>query len=110
MSPGPVSLHLDASLEFGVFTHDYSARGGAYATSVVRRFDWQERFAVEDVEVWGLGGEVEAKNQADRWAWESREAEARRRINLGTGDVDADRALLEMAGLVGANRSGGSMA
>jgi hypothetical protein len=109
LSPGPVSLHLDASLEFGVFTHDYTARGGAYATSLVRKFDWQERFAIEAVEVWGLGGDVEAKGQADRWAWESREAEARRRINRGTGELDADRALLEMAGLVGSNRSGGSM-
>ena len=38
-------------------------------------------------------------------------AEARRRVNLGTGDVAADRALLEMAGLVGGSgtRSGGSM-
>lgn len=106
---GPVSLHLDAGFEFGVFTHDFSGRGGAFATSVSRRFDFQERFDVEAVEVWGCGGDEEAKGQAERWAWEAREAEARRRVNLGTGDIDADRALLEMAGLVGANRSGGSM-
>ena len=35
------------------------------------------------------------------WAWEEREAEARRRVNLGTGDIEADRTLLEMAGLIG---------
>ncbi|KLU88655.1 hypothetical protein MAPG_07640 [Magnaporthiopsis poae ATCC 64411] len=106
---GSVSLFLDSSFEFGVFTHDHARRGGAFATSVVRRRNLQDRFAIESLEVWGCGGDEEAKIQAERWAWEAREAEARRRINLGTGDKDADRALLEMAGLVGQNRSGGSM-
>lgn len=107
---GPVSLLLDSSFEFGVFTHDYTSRGGAFQSSVSRRFDFQDRFEVESLEVWGCGGDEEAKVQAERWAFEAREAEARRRINLGTGDIEADRALLEMAGLIGANRSGGSMA
>ncbi|EJT80898.1 hypothetical protein GGTG_00890 [Gaeumannomyces tritici R3-111a-1] len=107
---GSVSLFLDSSFEFGVFTHDHARRGGAFATSVVRRRNLQDRFAIDSLEVWGCGGDEEAKIQAERWAWEAREAEARRRINLGTGDRDADRALLEMAGLVGQNRSGGSMA
>ena len=107
---GPVSLVLDASFEFGCFTHDYRySRGGAFGTSAVRRTDFQERFAVEGLEIWGCGGDDEAGAQAERWAWEAREAEARRRINLGTGDIEADRALLEMAGLIGGNRSGGSM-
>lgn len=106
---GSVSLFLDSSFEFGVFTHDHGRRGGAFTTSVVRRRNLQDRFAIESLEVWGCGGDEEAKIQAERWAWEAREAEARRRINLGTGDRDADRALLEMAGLVGQNRSGGSM-
>jgi hypothetical protein len=107
---GAVSLVLDSSFEFGCFTHDYRSRGGAFRNSVARRFDFQERFAVESMEIWGCGGDEEAKVQAERWAWEAREAEARRRINLGTGDIEADRALLEMAGLIGGNRSGGSMA
>ncbi len=107
---GPVSLVLDSSFEFGCFTHDYSSRGGAFQNSITRRHNFQERFEVESLEVWGCGGDDEAKVQAERWAWEAREAEARRRINLGTGDIEADRALLEMAGLIGANRSGGSMA
>lgn len=107
---GPVSLVLDSSFEFGVFHHDHSSRGGgAFATSVTRRFDFQERFAVDDVEVWGCGGDEEARIQRERWEWEAREAEARRRVNLGTGDIAADRALLEMAGLIGGGRSGGSM-
>lgn len=106
---GSVALLLDSSFEFGVFTHDDSSRGGAFQGSVSRRFDFQDRFEIESLEVWGCGGDEEAKVQAERWAFEAREAEARRRINLGTGDIEADRALLEMAGLVGQNQSGGSM-
>lgn len=106
---GSVSLLFDESFEFGVFNHDYKSRGGAFHTSIVRKFDFQDRFRIESLEVWGCGGDDEAKAQAERWAWEEREAEARRKVNLGTGDIDADRALLEMAGLVGGNRSGGSM-
>ncbi|KAI1500168.1 TLD-domain-containing protein [Biscogniauxia marginata] len=106
---GPVSLVIDSSFEFGVFTHDYTSRGGAYATSVSRKYDFQERFSIDDIEVWGCGGDEEARIQRERWEWDAREAEARRRVNLGTGDIAADRALLEMAGLVGQNRSGGSM-
>ncbi|KAF3073786.1 Restriction of telomere capping protein 5 [Trichoderma lentiforme] len=106
---GAVSLLFDESFEFGVFNHDYKSRGGAFHTSIVRKFDFQDRFRIDNLEVWGCGGDDEAKAQAERWAWEEREAEARRKINLGTGDIEADRALLEMAGLVGGNRSGGSM-
>lgn len=106
---GPISLVIDSSFEYGVFTHDYTSRGGAYATSVSRKYDFQERFQIDEMEVWGCGGDAEAKIQRERWEWEAREAEARRRVNLGTGDVAADRALLEMAGLIGTNRSGGSM-
>ncbi|KAG5951584.1 Restriction of telomere capping protein 5 [Claviceps sorghi] len=109
-SLGAVSLLLNDSFEFGVFNHDYTSRGGAFRTSISRKYDFQDRFEVDQLEVWGCGGDAEAKAQAERWAWEEREAEARRKINLGTGDMEADRALLEMAGLVGANRSGGSMA
>ena len=107
---GPASLHLDASLEFGVFTHDADGGGSFRASAGTRAGNsWQDRFAVDALEVWGVGGDDEERSQRERWAWEEREAERRRRINVGQGDVDADRALLEMAGLVGQNRSGGSM-
>ncbi|KAF4463646.1 restriction of telomere capping 5 [Fusarium albosuccineum] len=106
---GPVSLLLDDSFEFAVFNHDYTSRGGAFHSSVVRKYDFQDRFQIESLEVWGCGGDSEARAQAERWAWEEREAEARRKVNLGTGDIEADRALLEMAGLIGGSRSGGSM-
>ncbi|RAL60311.1 hypothetical protein DID88_000087 [Monilinia fructigena] len=106
---GAVSLYLDSSFEFGVFTHNYTSGGGAFHCSETRRNDFQDRFEIESLEVWGCGGDAEAQKQKEMWAWEEREAEARRRINLGTGDIEADRALLEMAGLIGGNRSGGSM-
>lgn len=106
---GPVSLMFDSSFEFGVFTHNYTSGGGAFHNSQSRKRDWQDRFAIESLEVWGCGGDEEAEQQRQRWAWEEREAEARRRINLGTGDIEADRALMELAGLIGGHRSGGSM-
>lgn len=109
VSLGPVSLMLDSSFEFGVFTHNYTSGGGAFHNSEIRKKDWQDRFEVESLEVWGCGGDAEAEAQRERWKWEEREAEARRRVNMGTGDIEADRALLEMAGLIGGNRSGGSM-
>jgi len=104
-----VSLVLDSSFEFGVFTHNHTSGGGAFHNSESRKYDFQDRFEIESLEVWGCGGDAEAEEQRKRWAWEEREAEARRKINLGSGDIEADRALLEMAGLVGNNRSGGSM-
>jgi hypothetical protein len=74
--------------------------------------DWQDRFEIDAVEVWGCGGSEVAEEQRKAWAWEEKEAEARRRINLGTGDLEADRELLKMAGLIGGGGrdSGGSMA
>ncbi|KAI9879717.1 MAG: Restriction of telomere capping protein 5 [Pleopsidium flavum] len=105
---GPVSLMLDDSLEFGVFTHD-SAGGGSFHASQSRQSDWQDRFEIGSLEVWGCGGDEEAEKQRAAWAFEEREAMMRRNLNIGK-DIDADRALLEMAGLVGQhNASGGSM-
>ena len=109
LSLGSVSLVLDDSFQFGVFNHDFGSRGGAFHTSAIRKYNFQDRFQIESLEVWGCGGDAEAKAQAERWAWEAREAEARRKINIGTGDIEADRQLLQMAGLVGQNQSGGSM-
>ncbi|KAF1990472.1 hypothetical protein K402DRAFT_348625 [Aulographum hederae CBS 113979] len=117
---GPISLHLDDALEFGVFTHIGSS-GGSFLTpphlvssktiggSSVGVNDWQDRFEIDALEVWGCGGDEEAEEQRKAWAWEEREAEARRRVNLGTGDVEMDRELLRMAGVIGGERSGGSM-
>lgn len=91
---GAVSLLLDSSFEFGVFTHNYTAGGGAFHNSQSRKYDWQDRFEIESLEVWGCGGDEEAKHQRERWEWEEKEAEARRRINIGKGDIEADRYVL----------------
>lgn len=105
---GPVSLYLEEGLEFGVFNHD-SAGGGSFHPSESRKTDWQDRFEIESLEMWGLGGDEEAKRQKKAWEFEEREAAARKNIRRGK-DVESDRALLEMAGLVGNhNASGGSM-
>lgn len=105
---GAVSLLLDASLEFGLFNHD-SHGGGSFHPSQSRKYDWQDRFEIESLEVWGCGGNEEAEKQRAAWAFEEREAAARKTLKLGK-DVESDRALLEMAGLIGNhNASGGSM-
>lgn len=109
--PGPVSLHLDDALEFGVFTHIAEGGGSFHPSRLPGRKgrNWQDRFEIDSLEVWGCGGDEVAEAQRKEWAFQEREAEARRRINLGTGDVDADRELLKMAGLIGQGRSGGSV-
>ena len=52
---GPVSLVLDSGFEHGVFTHDYNSRGGAFRTSSSKRYDFQDRFQITDLEVWSKG-------------------------------------------------------
>lgn len=109
--PGNLSLHLDDALEFGIFTH-LSEGGGSFHPSKLpcrKGKDFQDRFEITDMEVWGCGGDEVAEAQRKEWAWQEREAEARRRINLGTGDVELDRELLKMAGIIGGSQSGGSM-
>lgn len=132
---GPVSLYLDSSLEFGVFTHNADG-GGSFHPSVsparsrtaggsagVRRRsssilspgagpskgDWQDRFEIESVEVWGFGGEKEAENKKQRQEFEDREARRRRDGITKTGDHEQDKEILKMAGLYGYGESGGSM-
>jgi len=105
---GPVSLSLDEGLEYGVFNHN-STGGGSFHPSHTRKTDWQDRFEVESLEIWGCGGDEEAERQKAAWAFEEREAAARQGFRRGK-DVESDRALLEMAGLIGNhNASGGSM-
>ena len=105
---GPVSLHLNSTLEYGVFTHD-DLGGGAFGTSRARSGSWRDMFEIDSLEVWGCGGDEAAAEQRKAWKWEEREAAARRGIALGM-DKDATYALLEMAGIVGgSSRSGGSI-
>lgn len=115
---GPVSLHIDDALEFGVFTHiASSASSASFQPSKLPRAaggggggDWQDRFEIEAVEVWGVGDASVAEEQRKAWLWEAREAERRKTVNLGILDVESERELLKMAGLIrDEGRSGGSM-
>jgi TLD/Domain of unknown function len=116
---GPVSLHIDDALQFGVFTHVASG-GGSFVTSTLpedarpgaKRLNgsWQDRFEIDAIEVWGVGDASTVEEQRRAWLWEETEAERRRRVNLSTGDKEADTELLKMAGLIKDEaRSGGSM-
>ena len=79
LSPPPPLLHanigrhagasmiLDRALEFGVFTHLAGGGGGGEARATGGAFgcsgrpeegaDWQDRFEIDEIEVWGCGGE-----------------------------------------------------
>jgi hypothetical protein len=113
---GPVSLHIDDALEFGVFTHATSS-GGSFQPSKLpatarsgNGADWQDRFEIDAIEVWGVGDASIAEEQRRAWLWEARESERSKTVNLGIGDIEADRELLKMAGLMkDEGRSGGSM-
>lgn len=103
---GNVSLTLDDSLEFGKFHH--AGKGGSYAPSINKPDElMDERFKVRNVEVWGVGNDQDLESQRKRLEWEEREAGYRRQIN--SENMPEDRAFLEMAGIIGGNRSGGSI-
>jgi hypothetical protein len=88
-----VSLSLDPSLELASFTH--IPPGGSFSAGIgADEFRW--RIELREVEVWGCGVD------------DAREAERRQNVRLRE-DLAADRALLEMAGIIGGNRSGGSI-
>lgn len=96
--PGNVGLILDKSLEHGVFRA--AGPGGQYDMGPASNgTEWEDRFEVDDIIVWGLGSTDELEAQKKRWAWEEAEAERRKHVNIG--DMREERVLLEMAGLVG---------
>ncbi|KAG9379129.1 NMT1 N-myristoyl transferase [Pyrenophora tritici-repentis] len=91
--------YISSQWKHTVFTH-LAEGGGSFLPSKLparKGSDWQDRFEIESLEVWGCGGDEVAEEQRRTWAWEEREAEARRRVNLGTGDQEMDRELLKMA-------------
>jgi hypothetical protein len=58
---GPVSLHIDDGLQFGVFTH-LASGGGSFQSSKLPASarstpngGWQDRFEIDTIEVWGVG-------------------------------------------------------
>lgn len=108
---GAVSLHIDDSLEIGAFTHRSDGGGAFHPSKLPHRHgrSWQDVFEVDSLEVWGCGGDEEAERQRKAWEWGEREAELRRKVNMGTGDREADREVLKMAGIIDDSRCGGSM-
>ncbi|OCK93274.1 restriction of telomere capping protein 5 [Cenococcum geophilum 1.58] len=103
---GPISLHIDDGLEFGVFTH-LASGGGSFQHSKLPSSarssnggNWQDRFEIDAIEVWGVGDANVAEERRRARLWEEREAERSRKVKLGMKDVEADRELLKTAGLV----------
>lgn len=108
--PGNVSLTVESNLEFCVFRQVTSAGSGSvlsmFSPSRSLHEDYEDRFMITDLEVWGVGSDEELQEQLKEWAWEQKQAEARRTVNLK--NMGEERAFLEMVGLVG-NHGGGSM-
>lgn len=110
--PGDVSLTIESNLEFAVFRHVLSSKGNTYfnksTQSDIKGTDFEDRFIITDLEVWGVGSTKELEQQKKQWEWEQKMAEARQSVNLQT--MGEDRAFLEMVGLVGNHGgSGGSV-
>ena len=101
-----VSLSLDPALEHGNFTH--IPPGSTYQATLMRG-EYSFKFEIEEVEVWGCGLDDARDEQKRAWEYERKEAERRQSIRIRE-DLAGDRALLEMAGIIGrSNRSGGSV-
>ncbi|CAI6765519.1 ADM_HP2_G0045670.mRNA.1.CDS.1 [Saccharomyces cerevisiae] len=109
--PGNVSLTFDSTLEFAVFRN--TGYGGSLDPGLLsmerkeENSSYELHFLIQDVEVWGCGGEKELEEQIKQLEWEEAESKRRQQINLRS--LGEDRALLEMAGLVGQHQGGGSM-
>ncbi|CCG20718.1 hypothetical protein CORT_0A03300 [Candida orthopsilosis Co 90-125] len=110
--PGDVSLTLEANLEFAVFRHLAQSKNNATnffkpsAQSQLSTENFEDRFAITDLEVWGIGSMKELDEQRKQWEWEEKQANARQSVNIRS--MGEERAFLEMAGLVGNHGSYGS--
>ncbi|KKY17990.1 putative restriction of telomere capping protein 5 [Phaeomoniella chlamydospora] len=128
--PGPISLQIDTDLSSAELTYTPDEGAGAFlrdpclpqlsheaGASSKGTFKLPPKLTLDisTLSIYGLStpdpdqeGDDELTKQKKSLAWEEAEAERRRGINFG-GDQEGARALLEMAGIVGQNRSGGSM-
>lgn len=113
-SPGNVSITIEANLEYGVFRHISSHPTNApnYFTSSrqpqIKESDFEDRFTISDIEIWGVGSDKELEYQKKEIEWQEKEAERRREFRFK--DLDEERAFLEMAGFIGSHRAyGGSV-
>lgn len=103
--PGDVSLTIEANLEFAVFRHLVQLKNNATnffkpSTQVqLANENFEDRFTITDLEVWGIGSMKELDEQRKQWEWEEKQANARQSVNVRS--MGEERAFLEMAGLVG---------
>ncbi|CCH58445.1 hypothetical protein TBLA_0A06530 [Henningerozyma blattae CBS 6284] len=94
--PGNVSITIDSTLEFAVFRH---SGPGVFKTGIIANQEiFEIRLHIQSVEVWGCGGAKELAEQKHEWEWEEREAQRRQHVSM---HVTEDRALLELAGIIG---------
>lgn len=106
--PGSVSLTIEANLEFAIFRHVAGTSASDYFNHSARvSGDFEDRFMITDLEVWGLGTTKELEDQKKQWEWEEAQAKSRQSVNIDR--LAEDRLFLEMAGLVGNHGSGGSV-
>ncbi|KAK6202423.1 restriction of telomere capping protein 5 [Scheffersomyces amazonensis] len=112
--PGEVSLTIEANLEFAVFRHVSTSSAQSINffhksnQESIQLTDFEDRFMITDLEVWGVGSTKELEEQRKQWEWEEKQAEARQSVNLRS--LGEERAFLEMVGLVGNhNSTGGSV-
>lgn len=109
--PGDVSLTIESNLEFAVFRHLSNGSNSYFNKSKQHQLtfeNFEDRFMITDLEVWGVGSTKELELQKKQWEWENKQAELRQSVNLKT--MGEDRAFLEMVGLVGNHGgSGGSV-
>ncbi|KAI5955478.1 RTC5 [Candida theae] len=112
--PGDVSLTIEANLEFAVFRHLAQSTTTNHATNFFKPScqsqlcaeNFEDRFTITDLEVWGIGSMKELDEQRQQWEWEEKQANARQSVNLRS--MGEERAFLEMAGLVGNHGNYGS--
>lgn len=110
--PGDVSLTIESNLEFAVFRHILSGTGPASYFQHSKQFhtrhdEFEDRFIITSLEVWGVGSFEEYEEQRKQWELDKKLSEARQSINLK--NLGEERAFLEMAGLIGNRGSGGSI-
>lgn len=109
--PGDVSLTIESNLEFAVFRHVSSTKGSLFFDRSkqvdLSGKDFEDRFIITDLEVWGVGSTKELEQQKKQWEWEQKQAEARRSVNVNR--LGEDRAFMEMVGMVGNWGGGGSI-
>lgn len=110
--PGNISLTIESNLEFSIFRHITTPNSNTSSNffqkssqEEVQNQDFEDRFTITDLEVWGIGSTKELEEQRKQWKWEEKQAEARQSVNLKS--LGEERAFLEMVGLVGNHGSSG---